>query len=306
MANINSVVRKKQRRREKRREKEKKERININIDAKYFLYLLIFLCAISAYFSYVYQDKFAPAKTFVGSILTPMQNGINTAGKYISDKKELLKSKEELILENAKLKEQVASLEALNIEYITDTAELSELRELYSVGQKYSDYPMVAATVISRDSTGLYDVFTVNKGSKDGIKKDMNVIAGNGLVGIVTEVGSDYCKIRSIIDDTSYVSVMSVQTSDTFDLHGDLEMMADGVVKAENISIDAKLKDGDEVVTSYISDKYLQGILVGYVSDIKMASDNMTKIGIIKPASDFMHINNVLIITELKQGIAEE
>jgi hypothetical protein len=37
-----------------------------------------------------------------------------------------------------------------------------------------------------------------------------------------------------------------------------------------------------------------------------MASDNMTKIGIIKPASDFMHINNVLIITELKQGIAEE
>jgi hypothetical protein len=161
MANINSVVRKKQRRREKRREKEKKERININIDAKYFLYLLIFLCAISAYFSYVYQDKFAPAKTFVGSILTPMQNGINTAGKYILSKKELLKSKEELILENAKLKEQVASLEALNIEYITDTAELSELRELYSVGQKYSDYPMVAATVISRDSTGLYDVFTV-------------------------------------------------------------------------------------------------------------------------------------------------
>ena len=54
----------------------------------------------------------------------------------------------------------------------------------------------------------------INKGSNDGIRVDNNVIAGKGLVGIVTEVGTNWATVRAIIDDSSYVSVMTVGTDD--------------------------------------------------------------------------------------------
>ena len=59
----------------------------------------------------------------------------------------------------------------------------------------YPDYPKVAARVISRDGNNWFHVFTIDKGKKDGIQVDMNVIAGNGLVGIVSEVGESYAKV---------------------------------------------------------------------------------------------------------------
>ena len=77
---------------------------------------------------------------------------------------------------------------------IEDRNELSSLRELYKLDQGYRQYNKVAARVVSRDDNNWYNMFTIDKGSDDGIQKNMNVIAGNGLVGIVTEVGKSVFK----------------------------------------------------------------------------------------------------------------
>ena len=166
----------------------------------------------------------------------------------------------------------------------------------------------MAANVIGKDAGNWFSTFTIDKGEKDGIDVDMNVLAGSGLVGIVTDVGPNYAKIRSIIDDTSKISGMLLTTSDRCIVHGDLQEMNEN----QNILFN-NLKDsdneanvGDPVVTSYISDKYLQGILIGYINTIEVDSNNLTKSGTITPVVDFEHIEAVLVILDKKQSGQEE
>lgn len=258
------------------------------------------------YISYQYSGSLTPIKTGVGSFITPMQNGINIVGNWIAERVELFESKSRLQEENKALRAQIEALKTQNSILVSDGYELAALRDLYEVGQKYSDYPMVAASVISKDSNSYYSSFVVNKGARDGIKKDMNVIAGNGLVGIVTEVGDNYSKIRSIIDDTSYVSGMFLKTNDTCTVHGDIELMDKGMIRIEDISIHAQIAENYELVTSYISDKYLPGILIGFVQNIRTDASNMTKEANLLPVVDFEHIENVLIITQLKERIESD
>ena len=67
--------------------------------------------------------------------------------------------------------------------------ELDRLQDLYKLDQTYAEYPKVGARVIGKDSGNWFSTFTIDKGSNDGIKVDQNVLAGSGLVGIVTQTG---------------------------------------------------------------------------------------------------------------------
>lgn len=145
--------------------------------------------------------------------------------------------------------------------------------------------------------------FTIDKGTEDGIEVDMNVIAGSGLVGIVTDVGPNYAKIAAIINDTMKVSGMVTSTSDNLIVSGSLQNMNEHmVIEFSNLNDkDNEVAIGDPVVTSYVSDQYQQGILIGYISSLEMDANNLTKSGTITPAVDFEHIQEVLVILNKKQ-----
>nr|MBP7386999.1 rod shape-determining protein MreC [Lachnospiraceae bacterium] len=132
---------------------------------------------------------------------------------------------------------------------------------------------------------------------------DMNVIAGNGLVGIVIDVGPHYAKVRSVIDDSAKVYGMILNTSDNCIINGNLQSMnEDQVIEFSGLNdSENKVQIGDQIVTSNVSDKYLQGILVGYVSSISEDSNHLTKSGTITPAVDFEHLQQVLVILDKKE-----
>lgn len=281
----------------------KRRTSKISIRPKQVLYGCTVVCFALIFISFRYSSALSPIKTAVGYIITPMQKGINSVGNYISDQLDAFNDMKDLLKRNEELEQQVADLTYENSILIQDRYELDGLRELYEVDQKYADYPKVAARVISKDTNSFYSVFTIDKGTDDGIAVDQNVMAGNGLVGIVTEVGKNYAKIRSIIDDSSYVSGMFLKTSDTCDVKGDLELLESGFIRVEGISLTAEIEDNYEIVTSHISDKYLQGILIGYVSNVEVDSNNMSKVAYLRPAVDFEHLEEVLIITKLKEKL---
>ena len=157
-----------------------------------------------------------------------------------------------------------------------------------------------------RDSGNWFHSFTVNKGTNDGLTVDMNVIAGSGLVGRIIDVGPDWAKVMAIISDNSNVSGMVLSTSDNLIVTGDLELYADGLISFEKLVDSAdRVVEGDKIVTSNVSDKYLPGILIGYISAINVDSNNLTKSGVLTPAVDFEHLEEVLVITQTKQTVAE-
>lgn len=164
-------------------------------------------------------------------------------------------------------------------------------------------YHKTGARIHAKDSSSWFSVFRIDKGSDDGIKEDMNVIAGGGLVGIVTDVGANYATVRSIIDDSSRVSAMAQQSGDSCIVAGDLQLFKDGRLKLSYMEKDDDIKDGDMIVTSNISGKFLPGILVGYATDITVDyNDNLTKSGYLIPAARFDRLQEVLVITDLKDA----
>ena len=111
-------------------------------------------------------------------------------------------------------------------------------------------------------------------------------------------------EVRSIVDDSSSVSGMVLSTSDRCVVSGDLSLMSDGQIRFSQMeNNDNTVSVGDQIVTSYISDKYLQGILIGYVSEVTVDSNNLTRSGYITPAVDFKNLQEVLIITSTKADL---
>ena len=283
--------------------RRRRRRIEFEFHPKYLWIFCIILCVVLMFVSYRFPERFSGVKTAVGNVISPMQRGINSVGKSISDRLQAFRDVKKLRAENEKLKSQIEDLTSTNQQLTQDKYELDGLRRLYELDAKYTDYDKVAAGIIASDTNNWFYNFVVDKGSQDGISVGMNVLAGNGLVGIVSETGKNWSRIRSIIDDNCNVSGMSIETQDTCIVSGDLKMMKEqDVIRVEMISLDAKIKENSEIVTSHISDKYLQGILIGYIQDIEVDSSNMTKNATLIPAVDFERLDEVLIITELKEA----
>ena len=271
------------------------------LKSKHLLFIMTFLCLSGILGSAADKMPVTPIREAAGFVIIPFQNGINQIGAYLTDCLTGFQNVKKLSAEKEELEQKVTDLTEENNQLVQEQQELQRLQELYQLDQSYSEYEKVAAQVISKDPGNWYDTFVINKGSNDGIQKDMNVIADGGLVGLVEEVSSNSATVRSIIDDSSSVSAMTASTSDTCIVSGDLHLISNGKLAFSQLNTTDTVAEGEKIVTSNISDKYLRGILIGYVSEITEDSNHLTKKGYIIPVVDFQHIQEVLVIKELKQ-----
>lgn len=282
-----------------------KRKPKITVPSKYILLGMTIVCVLVIFLSLTFNLSGGPLNAVAGYVFVPMQKGINSVGTFLSEKADNLKTLNDVMQKNKELQAQVDELtQELNTIKL-EQYDLENYRSLLELDEKYPGYEKVAANVIGKDSGNWFNTFIIDKGSKDGIEKDMNVLAGSGLVGIVTEVEPNYAKIRSIIDDTSNVSGMDLSTSDNCIIRGSLQRMNENqeIEFSDLKDSDNQVQEGDQIVTSYISDKYLQGILIGYIKDISTDSNNLTKSGTITPVVDFEHIQEVLVILDKKEDV---
>ena len=272
-------------------------------NTKYFLFGLSLLCVCMIGSTTIKGSILNPLRTAVGYVLVPIQSGVNRVGGGLYNELSSVGKLKTALAENETLKTRVDELTEENTRLRSEQFELERLRSLYELDQEYMQYHKIGARIIAKDSGSWFSVFRIDKGSDDGIKEDMNVIAGGGLVGIVTDVGANYATVRSIIDDSSRVSAMAQQSGDSCIVAGDLQLFKEGRLKLSYMEKDDDIKDGDMIVTSNISGKFLPGILVGYATDITVDyNDNLTKSGYLIPAARFDRLQEVLVITDLKDA----
>ena len=269
--------------------------------SKYLLIGLTVICILLIGITSIKDGVLEPLRTGVGYVLVPLQTGVNAVGRGIYNGIRDYTQLKDALEENESLKEEVARLTEENNRLQANQFELARLRDLYELDQEYMNYEKIGARIIAKDSGDWFQVFRINKGSADGVEVDDNVIAGGGLVGIVTDVGANYATVRSIIDDSSRVSAMALQSGDNCIVAGDLTLFEEGRLRITNITRDGDVKNGDPIVTSNISSKFLPGILIGYAADMTVDSERMTKSGYLIPVADFDNLQEVLIITDTKE-----
>ena len=273
------------------------------IPTKYLLTFLSILCVMLLFLSYSTGFSGGPLETIANHIFIPMQKGIDYIGSTVALSSADTKTREELVAENEALQKEVEELNAQINTLELKLDELDDLHNLFEMDQSYYEYETTGARIIQAGTSNWVNTFTIDKGSNDGIKVKMNVIADGGLVGIVYKVGDSYAVVRTIIDDTSNVSATISSTEDNCIVSGSLEnMITSNVINFSNLDdSDDKVAIGDVVVTSNISDKYLPGILIGYVSSVSEDENDLSKSGTVTPVVDFKHLSNVLVIKQLKE-----
>ena len=268
--------------------------------SKIMLIVVTIICVVFMAVSYINSSALDSVRGYANYLLVPIQSSISAFGQKASDKITEQADMHKVYEENQELKKTVEELTTENNRLRNETGELERLRELYKLDNDYQQYPTIAARVISRDSQKWFNVFRIDKGLRDGLVKDMNVIGGGGLIGIIVDVGPNYATVRTIIDNDSNVYAMSQSSGDACLVKGDLNSYETGMIDISNIDKNAVFSNGDAVVTSDLSTKFLPGILIGYASDINMDSRHLTKSGKLIPVADFTKLHEVLVITELK------
>ena len=238
-----------------------------------------------------------------GFVITPFQGAVASVTGWVNDAVDDIIKRKELADENRQLKERILEAENKRLSLYED--ENKKLSELLEVSRKYREYDTTGANVIAKDTGVWFDSFLIDKGKGDGIGNNMAVVNAGGLVGRVVDASSTYSNVYSILDSRSSVSAKSLRTGDLGVVTGDHELMKQGLCKMEYIDSEAEIMEGDEIITSGLSDYYPAGISIGYVTEVHQDQNGLTKYAVIEPKVDFKHLDTVLVVTETVDNTAE-
>lgn len=201
-----------------------------------------------------------------------------------------------------------AELEQLRQKDVNTTeilAENARLRTLLDYKKSVPQFDFVTAQVIARDPGTWTSVLVINRGSADGIAKDMVVVTAQGLVGNVVTVYNNAAKVQLILDPRSAVGCL-VQRPESR-VAGIVEGSAynSNAPRMVNIARDADVIKGDKIVTSGFGGLYPKGLLVGEVVDIVNDEGGLLKYAVLKPAVDFDRLEEVLVIVRSREPLPE-
>ncbi len=258
--------------------------------------LLFFLAVIFiAILSVGYRYKVEPLHKGVSFVIIPIQKSITEVKSFINTKINSYKEDKSLKQTIEELNNEITELEIENNRLKHLEKENSRLAKLLETADSYPDYNKVTSKVIAKDTTNWYNTFVIDKGNKDGVYENMPVLASGGLVGKVIKSGHNYSEVLSLIDDRSSVSGISVRSDALGFVKGDYKLINQNLVKME-FDQNANILEGDEIVTSHLSEIFPFGISIGIVNAIE--SSNNMKTATIIPFVDFSHLDTVLVITE--------
>ncbi len=232
----------------------------------------------------------------VSIVVSPVQGAISwvcgniaAVGNYFGDIAGLKK-------ENKELKKMVLELERDNVQAETLKHENDRLRSLLDLKAWNRDYETIAADVVAREYTNWAGVLKINKGSLHGVSKNDVVMESSGLVGYISEVGTTWSKITTILSVDTDVSCLLPRTGEIVMIEGGTSVGINGLCKMTFISSDSTIAVGEAVETSGEGGIYPKGIFVGRIESVSEEQNGLSKEAFIRPTADFKNLKEVLVI----------
>lgn len=228
----------------------------------------------------------------LGTVINPVQKVFYSIGEFFSGSFESLFQIKGLKKENDALQEEVSKLREENRKLIQLADENNRLRDLLGFKNTNEELNFItAANVTGIDPGNWFDIFTLDKGSKDGVQANDAVVVGNGyLVGRIIEVGSNYSKLMALVDTRSSVSIIVDRTRDL----GIVSGSADNEIVAV-MPIESDIAKGDDISTSGYS-TFPKNLYIGKVKSVEKQERKLQKLVHIDPAADFKRIEEVYIV----------
>ncbi len=223
---------------------------------------------------------FSPINRGISLVADNTKNYLKAMAEFKDVKEENKELKEKIEIayrENAILKEKLITYDRLT--------KLLELKESFS-------YEMISSLVIGREPGNWFNSIIIDKGTVDGVKKDMAVVTYRGLVGKVVSVDSNTAKVLLILDQRSAVGGMIQRSRDI----GVVKGSESNYCYMEYLSHDADIRINDIVITSGLGSVFPKGIVIGKIAGIKKESHDLFQIVIIRPEVDFTKLEEVFVV----------
>lgn len=257
-----------------------------------FSFITVLILVVAA-FSFKTGNNFV--SNAIGTVISPLQSGtavvVNGTKNGISN----IISSGKNAKENEKLKKEILELNGQIRMLEGYKTENDRLRALIELEESRTDFESVGANVIGKKTDELHSVITLDKGSKDGVTKKSVVFIPEGLVGVVSEVGINYCKVKTIFDTESSVSAICLRSGDMGIVEPSGFLASSGKCSMNYIDRSAKTIVGDVIETSGTGGIFPRGIVIGKISEIKEDSRNLTLSAVIETGVDIYKLDSVLV-----------
>lgn len=235
---------------------------------------------------------------FVKGVLSPIRAGASKLTEQAQQLYNYMFEYESLQAENEVLKEQIAQMEEDARKADSVSRENDRLRALLELKTAHEDYKLVDCYIISRSSQQWSSTFTVNKGTASGVQEGMCAVTANGeLVGLVSEAGSNYAVVKSVLDSSLEISATIASSGYNGMVQGGYATGLEGLLRMDYLPSSAVIRNKDQVVTSG-STVYPRNLIMGYVVDAGFDDTGVAKYALLEPAVNIGSLEQVFIITE--------
>ena len=239
----------------------------------------------------------AAGKNVTQSLLTPFQSGLSALTRTVERFYNYVFEYESLAAENAYLKERLAAMEDEIRTADTLQRENERLRAVANLLKEHEDYELLSSYIIGWDSSNWRNTFTIGKGTLSGVNEGMCAVTEQGqVVGIVTECGTNWATITTILDSSLQISATLSSSGYNGIVQGAYKTDKENQLRMDYLSTDAVIRNNDQVVSTG-STLYPRGLILGYIVDAGLDGTGVAKYAVIEPAADFDALEQVFIIT---------
>ena len=233
----------------------------------------------------------------VSTVVSPLQKIVYNINSRVKETVDFFLNFSEVKLENEELKQKNTELENELIEYESLKDEVERLREALNFTESRSNYNYVGVNIIGYSGSSLSDGYIIDKGSNDGIAKNMVVVSSKGLVGKVTKVSSNFAIVQSILNENIAVAVMDQKTREpTAMLQGLSDKKDKNMTVVYNLPIDSDVKEGDIFITSGLGKIYPKEIPVGTVVSVQEDNVKVMKSAVVEPFVKFNELEELFVV----------
>lgn len=233
----------------------------------------------------------------VGGVINPLQKVVYTVNDKIKGSLDFFLNFSKIKDENKDLTKENIELKNKILEYDKLKEENNRLRDVLNFKDSKNNYDYIGCEIIGYSGESFSEGYIIDKGEKDGLKKDMVVISDKGLVGQVTSTGSNWAIVESLLNENIAVSVMVNSTRETTGiLKGYVTRTNNGLTKVTNLPLNSEIKEGDVILTSGLGQVYPKEIRIGEVTSVETDEIKVMKTAIVKPYVDFNKLEDLFVI----------
>lgn len=261
--------------------------------------ITVFLLAVSASrgkYNFYWSERIvtvvlAPVEYVMSKIGYAVRQAGTSAGELFS----VYQQNQTLKKDNDELRRAITD----NTEIVAENVRLKALLDYRKAAPQFDT---VVASVIARDPAAWTNIIVINRGTADGIAKDMAVITPRGLVGSVVQAYSGTAKVQLILDPRSAVGGLVQRPESRVAAIVEGNAAKPQAPKMVNIARDADIIKGDKIITSGFGGIYPKGLLLGEVTDVVNEEGGLLKYAILKPAADFDRLEEVAVIVRSRES----